>query len=178
MEYSRQDYWSGLPFPPPGDLPDQSLLCLLHFRWTLYLLNHQGSPLIQWKTQTTIISCNNMDDSQRHNVEKKTGQTQKNTKNTYCIVSFARNRWSQSVRQFSRSVMSDSLPPRGLQHTRPPCPSPTPRAYSNSCPLSRWCHPTISSSVVPFSCLQSFPASGSFQMSQLFTAGGQSKANL
>ena len=70
--------------------------------------------------------------------------------------------------QFSCSVVFDSLQPRGLQHARPPCPSPTPRVYPNSCPLSRWCHPTISSSVVPFSCLQSFPASGSFQMSQLF----------
>ena len=77
--------------------------------------------------------------------------------------------------QFSHSVVSDSLQPHGLQHTRPPCPSPTPGAYSNSCPLSRWCHPTISSSVIPFSSrLQSFPASGSFQMSQLFTSGGQS----
>ena len=78
--------------------------------------------------------------------------------------------------QFSRSVVSDFLQPNGLQHTRPPCPSPTPGVYSNSCPLSWWwCHPTISSSVVPFSShLQSFPASGSFQMSQLFTWGGQS----
>ena len=77
--------------------------------------------------------------------------------------------------QFSHSVLSDSLQPHGLQHARPTCPSPTPGAYSNSCPLSSWCHPTISSSVVPFSsCLQSFPASGSFTMSQLFTSGGQS----
>ena len=77
--------------------------------------------------------------------------------------------------QFSCSVVSDSLRPHGLQHTRPPCPSPTPGAYSNSSPLSRWCHPTISSSVVPFSsCLQSFPASGSFPMSQFFASGGQS----
>ena len=77
--------------------------------------------------------------------------------------------------QFSLSVVSDSLRPHGWQHARLPCPSPTPRAYSNSCPSSQWCHPTISSSVVPFSsCLQSFPASGSFQMSQLFTSGGQS----
>ena len=75
---------------------------------------------------------------------------------------------------FSRSVLSDSLRPHGPQHTRPPCPSPTPGAYSNSCPSSRWCHPTISSSVVPFSShLQSFPASGSFQMSQFFASGGQ-----
>ena len=82
---------------------------------------------------------------------------------------------SQSVSQFSRSVMSNSLQPHGLQHARPPCPSPTPRVYSNSCPLSWWCHPTISSSVVPFSShLQSFPASRAFQMSQFFTSGGQS----
>ena len=72
-------------------------------------------------------------------------------------------------------VMSDSLQPRGLQHTRLPCPSLFPGACSNSCPSSQWCHPTISSSIIPFSsCLQSFPASGSFQMSQLFTSGGQS----
>ena len=76
---------------------------------------------------------------------------------------------------FSRSVMSDSFRPHGLQHARLPYPSPTPRAYSNSCPLSQWCHPTISSSVVPFfSRLQSFPTSGSFQMSQFFTTGDQS----
>ena len=77
--------------------------------------------------------------------------------------------------QFSHSVVSNSLRPHGLQHTRLPCPSPTPGVYSNSCPLSWWCHPTISSSLVPFSsCLQSFPASGSFPMSQFFTSGGQS----
>ena len=77
--------------------------------------------------------------------------------------------------QFSHSVMSDSLGPHELQHTRPPCPSPTPRAYSNSCPSSQWCHPAISSSVIPFSsCPQSLPASGSFPMSQFFMWGGQS----
>ena len=77
--------------------------------------------------------------------------------------------------QLSHSVMSDVLQPHGLQHTRPPCPSPTPRVYPDSCPLSWWCHPTISSSVVPFSsCPQSFPASGSFPVSQLFASGGQS----
>ena len=76
---------------------------------------------------------------------------------------------------FSRSVMSDSLWPHELQHARPPCPSPTPRVHSNSCPLSRWCHPAISSSFIPFSSRpQSLPASGSFPMSQLFAWGGQS----
>ena len=77
--------------------------------------------------------------------------------------------------QFSHSVVSDSLWPHGLQHTRLPCPSPTRVACSNSCLSNQWCHPTMSSSVVPFSsCFQSFPASGSFQMSQFFTVGGQS----
>ena len=76
--------------------------------------------------------------------------------------------------QSSCSVVSDCLQPHGLQHSRPPCPSPAPRVYSNLCPLSQWFHPTISSSVIPFSLLQSFPASGSFQISQLFTLGGQS----
>ena len=80
-----------------------------------------------------------------------------------------------SVSHFSCSVMSDSLQPHGLQHGRPPCPSPTPGVYSNSCPLSRRCQPTISPSVVSFSsCPQFFPPSGSFQMSQPFVSGGQS----
>ena len=74
---------------------------------------------------------------------------------------------------FSCSVVSGSLWPHGLQHTRLPCPSPSPRACSNSCLLSQWCHPTISSSVIPFSCSQSFPASGSFQISQFFASGVQ-----
>ena len=76
--------------------------------------------------------------------------------------------------QFSCSVVSNSLRPHGLQHSILPCPSSTPVACSNSCPSSQWCHLTISSSVIPFSCLQSFPTSGFFQMSQFFTSGGQS----
>ena len=80
------------------------------------------------------------------------------------------NKWDP----VSCSVVSDSLRPHGLQHARLPCPSSTPRAYSNSCLSSQWCHPTISSSVIPFSsCLKSFPASGSFPMSQFFASGGQ-----
>ena len=83
--------------------------------------------------------------------------------------------YAESSVQFSRSVVSDSLQPHELQHARPPCPSPTPGVYPNSCPSSQWCHPAISSSVVPFSsCSQSLPASGSFPMSQLFAWGGQS----
>ena len=90
-----------------------------------------------------------------------------------CIY-FMLSRTFSSV-QVSSSVVSDSLWPHESQHARPPCPSPTPRVHSNSCPLSRWCHPAISSSVIPFSsCHQSLPASESFPMSQLFTWGGQS----
>ena len=102
----------------------------------------------------------------------------------YEFLDIFRSRWTLKTKdlvrcishsQFSHSVVSDSLQPHGLQHPRLLGPSPTPRAYSNSCPLHRWCHPSISSSVIPFSsCLQTFPASGSFPMSQLFAWGGQS----
>ena len=92
-----------------------------------------------------------------------------------CHQSMGSQNWYTHSVQFSHSVMSNSLRCYGLQHTRPPCPSPTPGVYSNLCPLSPWFHPTISSSVVPFSsCPQSFPASGSFQISKLFASGGQS----
>ena len=98
--------------------------------------------------------------------EVKNGLIQGHKVQAFCLFS--------SV-QFSISVVSNYLRPHELQHARPPCPLPTPRVYSNSCPLSRWCHLTISSSVVPFSShLQSFPSSGSFQMSQFFASGGQS----
>jgi len=91
-----------------------------------------------------------------------------------CKIASGRKAMTNLV-QLSCSVVSNSLCPHGLQHARPPCPSPTPRAYSNSCPSSWWCHPIISSSVILFSsCLQSFPASGSFPMSQFFTSSGQS----
>ena len=97
-----------------------------------------------------------------------------------CSPGLFRDFYTSNIRliylnQFSCSVVFDSLRPHEPQHVRPLCLSPTPRVYPNSCPLSWWCHPTISSSVVPFSsCSQSFPASGSFQMSQLFASGGQS----
>ena len=85
------------------------------------------------------------------------------------LLKMLKSEWVQLL------IHIDSLRPHGLQHARLSCPSPTPGVYLNSCPLSRWCHPTISSSVIPFSsCLQSFPASGSFQMSQFFTSGGLS----
>ena len=95
----------------------------------------------------------------------------KNSIKDYALISLI---MSVSV-QFSHSVVSNSLRPHERQHARPHCPSPTPGLYPNSCPLSRWCHPTISSSAVPFSsCPQSFPASGSFLISRLFASGGQS----
>ena len=116
MGFSWQEYWSGCPFPSPGDLSDPGL-----------------NP---------------------HRLQIHLGLG--------------------SV-QLSHSVVSDSLRPHESQHARPPCPSPTPGVHSNSRPLSRWCHPAISSSVVPFSsCPQSLPASESFPMSQLFASGGQS----
>ena len=95
-------------------------------------------------------------------------------KDNYKVMCISSVQSELSVRLFSHSVVSDSLRPHGLQHSRLPYPSPTPRACSDSCPLGRWCHPTISSSVVPFSSrLQSFPASGSFPISQFFPSGGQ-----
>ena len=101
----------------------------------------------------------------------------KNEKSDYTrhVFEFGVFLHAYDTQQFSHSVMSDSLRPHELQPARLPCPSPSPGACSNSCPLSWWCHPTISCSVFPFSsCLQSFPASGSFPVSQFFTSGGQS----
>ena len=127
--FSRQEYWSGLPCPLPGDLPHPRI------KPTSLM-----SPELAGRFFTSSTT------------------------------------WEVNLPlQFSRWVVSDSLQPYGLQHTSLPCPSPTLGACSNSCPSSRWWHPTNSSSVVPFSfCLQSFPASGSFPMSQLFTSDGQS----
>ena len=94
---------------------------------------------------------------------------------THWLFYFGSGTFGQVLVQFSCSVVADSLRPHGLQHARLPCPSPTPGVYPNPCSSTQWCHPTISSSIVPFSsCLQSFPASGSFQMSQFFTSGAQS----
>ena len=93
----------------------------------------------------------------------------------FCLITMLWMIHSKSSVQFSHSIISDSLRPHEFQHARPPCPSPTPGVHSHSLPSSRWCHPAISSSVVPFSsCPQSLPASESFPTSQLFTWGGQS----
>ena len=114
-------------------------------------------------------------------IELRTGkELLKNTFDILCLTASHPNSCGLvpskfSLVQFSSSVVSDSLQPHGLQHASLPCPSPTPRAYSNSRPSSHWCHPTISSSVISFSShLQSFPASGSFPKSQFFKSGGQS----
>ena len=114
----------------------------------------------QWAKYSTVVNCWNL----------------KRRKLPYMSLFFAMGViFLFSSVQFSCLVRSNSLQPHETQHARPPCPSPTPRVYPNPCPLSRWCHPTILSSVVPFSsCPQSFPASGSFPMSQLFASGGQS----
>ena len=127
MGFSKQEYWSGLPCPPPGDLPDSEIEPTSLTSPVLADFTPSGT----WEALKSV--------------------------------------------QFSRSVVSDTLWLYGLQHAKPPCPSPTTEVYSVSCLLSRWCHPTISSSVVPFSsCPQSFLASGSFPMSQFFALGGQS----
>ena len=127
MGFSRQEYWSGLPCPSPGDLPDPGM--------------EPVSPASASRFFTTSATWE----------AQKIGSV-----------------------QFNHSVVSSSLQPHGLQHARLPCPSSTLRAFSNSRPLSQWCHSTISSSIVPFSsCLQSFPASGFSLMSQLFASGGQ-----
>ena len=132
-EFSRQDYWSGLPFSSPEDLPDPEIEP-----------KSLASPTLAGRFFTTSI----------------TWETHQ------CPLLL-----------FSCSVVSNSLWPHGLQHARLSYPSPTPGVSSNSCPLSRWCHSTISSSVTPFSCLQSFPASGCFLMNPLFTSGGLSIGN-
>ena len=162
MGFSRQEYWSGLPCTPPGDLPGPgvepislmssalaggffttSTTKLVLFLVPLWLLVSKPKPDIFLSPTTKPLSVRRS--ASRHSV------------------------------QFSRSVVSDSLRPHESQHTRTPCPSPTPGVYPNPCPSSLWCHPAISSSVIPFSsCPQSLPASGSFPMSQLFAWGGQS----
>ena len=152
MGFSKQEYWSGLPCPPLGTLPDPGtelcLLCLMHCRRFFTTSSHLGSPSHPFPTAVRI------DDK------------------WLSALTSPRELFppppQQSSVQFSCSVVSDSLRLHGLQHTRPPWPLPTPGVYSNSCPLSWWCHATISSSVIPFSSwLQSFPASGSFPMSQV-----------
>ena len=148
---------------PTHDLPSQQL-----WEWgpavrVSQTLQVKGIPL----TQRTMLSL-----PSRIQVTVSTGCEKPHLQSHLCSQCELAN---TSSALFSCSVMSDSLGPHGLQHARPACPSPTPGAYSDSCPSNRWCHPTISSSVVPFSsCPQSFPASGSFPVNRFFTSGGQS----
>ena len=124
----------------------------------------------KWQTSSASLPLKEGESLSSAQTLKTFGKTNLTNKESESYVSL----FDYSV-QFSSSVMSDSLWPHGLQQARPPCPSPTPRVYPNSCPLGQWCHPTISSSFVSFSsCPQSFPTSGSFQMSQFFASGGQS----
>ena len=193
MGFSRQEYWSGLPFPSPGDLPNPGLL---HCKQILYHLCHPLSPLhcvdlptnpgagkmgltpppppnVQHLLMQCCIQKNSSLKTDPWVLSNLFLAPESGDSASWCGHVLGHHQFS-SV-QFSHSVVSDSLRPHGLQHIRPPCPSPTPGAYSNSCPLNRCRHPTISSSVVSFSShLQSFPASGSFPMSQFFTSGGQS----
>ena len=162
MSSLTEMFKSGIPLRFNGELPSQEIhqspwKCLTDCLILRYkALTYQSSSTLDvlWKTSTaTYFHGNWSEDSSK---------VLRVSATIYYSV------------QFSCSVMSESLWPHGLQHARLPCPSPTPGACSNSCPLSQWCHPSISSSVIPFFCLQSFPASGSFAMSQFFTSGGQS----
>ena len=153
-----------------GNFPTQdSNQGLLHCRQILYRLSYQGSPCATMHAyvQSCPALCNPMD----YNPPDPSVHGDSPGKNTRVGCHFL----FQCLYQFSHSVVSNFSQPPGPQHARPPCPSPTPGVHPNTCPLSWWCHPTISSSVVPCSsCLQSFPASGSFQMSQFFASGVQS----
>ena len=170
----QQDYHSGLSFPSPGDFHTQGWNPdLLHCRQILYHLSPWICHNQRTKSYTifpTLLSVHQIE-LKKNNFKECTHWTIK-----FEVKQLLTFKTSQILSvQFSHSVVSDFLWPHELQHARPPCPSPTPGVHPNPCPLSRWSHPTISSSVIPFSsCSQSFPASGSFQMSQLFASGGQS----
>ena len=137
-------------------LPNTEIeLILLHWQADSLTLSHKGNPNFSIWNLYFSSHCNII----------VMGITEFYNLHLLVILQFS---------QFSHSIVYDSLRPHGPQHARSPCPTPTPDVYSNSCPLSQWCHPTISSSVIPFSShLQSFPASGPFQTSQFFTSGGQ-----
>ena len=157
MGFSRQKYWSGLPCPPPGDLSDPRIKP-----------RSLPSPALVGRLFTSWAIRKALYEVVCHPFRNHWIKPVKPSNLLSSIFFF-------NISQFSRSVISDSLQPHESQHARPPCPSATPGVHSNSCPSSQWCHPAISSSVVPFSsCPQSLPASESFPMSQLFPWGGQS----
>ena len=149
----------------PLTAPSEFHMKLLDMRTDTMLSNPLSAPTPNWEFLGRLIRSRG-GSLRREGSEVLKEEERTNIYSFFSLCSF-------SSTQFSRSVMSDSLWPHESQHARPPCPSPTPRVYSNSRPSSWWCHPAISSSVVPFSsCPQSLPASGSFPMSQLFTWGG------
>ena len=166
MGFSRQEYWSGLPFP----LLQWTTFCQNSPPWPVRL----GWPHTAWLIEldkavvheVRLVSflclwfsfCCPLMEKDKRLVEAFWWEKMTEGETGYCSDGQA----VQSI-QFSHSVTSNSSQPHGLQQARPPCPSPTPRVYSNSCPLSQWCFPTISSSVIPFSCPPYFPASGSLQ---------------
>ena len=164
MGFSRQDFWSGLPFTPPGELPDPGIKPV-----SLKSLALEGRFFFTTSAIKHIITMSASRLKRSFNISRIMSTIFKNISMWYKYSTYF------SSVQFSRSVMSDSLWPHGLHHSRLPCSSPSPGVYSNSCPLSWLCHPSISSSVIPLSfCLQSFPASGSFPMSQYYASGGRS----
>ena len=165
----RQSSAEDSPPPPPG-----SGLCFPGICWVLWLLWRPKAIQRGNHKQLTLTVAGVGGGRKQQPGEENLGRALRvpSPSSATRVHEFSP---SHSSVQFSCLVMSDSLQPHEPQHARPPCPSPTPRVYPNSCPLSRWCHPTISSSVIPFSSrLQSFPASGSFPMSQLFASGDQS----
>ena len=189
MGFSRQEYWNGLPFPSPGGgkgketinktftrIFRESIYSVLQELWlstSLSAIRKFLSNFLCWISSHLL---------ENHPLPRGNHLTQKHQDYQFscyhlctswaCIVHLG---FQFSSVQFSHSVMSNSLQPHELQHARPPCPTPTPGVHSNSCPSSRWCHPAISSSVIPFSsCPQPLRESESFPMSQLFTWGGQS----
>ena len=170
MGFSRQEYWSGLPFPSPEDFPDQEI--------EPGSAASQANSLPSGSWYPDIINWDKVMEIGVIFIVVGLG-------NLAVIMNLVLLIWLwdgckayrciQIQIQISRSAVSDSLRPHESQHARPPCPSPTPGVHWDSCPSSQWCRPAISSSVVPFSsCPQSLPASESFPMSQLFAWGGQS----
>ena len=191
----QQEYWSWLSFPSPGDLPNPGIepASLTSSALAGGFFTTNAAWETQWKILTTIkiwkevqyhyrkLASWNESQIQLTIFHPLSVQDQQIWKHI-AVTRVCRSPYTctdslddLSSVQFSCSVVSDSLRPHESQHARPPCPSPTPGVDANSCPSSRWCHPAISSSVVPFSsCLQSLSASGTFPMSQLFAWGGQS----
>ena len=186
MGFSRQEYWSGLPFPSTGNFPKPEIASV---SLTSPALAGTGRHICYcWATREAralsywlelFSDCVFLLARRLYYLQIMLGFFPLSfppLKTLFSFYSFITlGRYLISSVQFSHSVMSDSLRTHRLQHAWLPCPLPYPGAYPNSCPVRRWCHPTISCSVVPFSSrLQSFPASGSFQMSQFFASGGQS----